>query len=62
MRMFLVVIFYALIIGGYLAILVYYLSRIQMKGWLKQLDLHLGKKFINYINNKKEENGTEKEK
>lgn len=34
-------------------------SRWQMKGWLRELDIHLGHKFNNL---KQKENGTEKEK
>ena len=33
--------------------LVYLLSRVQMKGWLKEIDHKLGKQFSEYINNKK---------
>jgi len=37
----------------------YWISRWQMKGWLRELDTHLGNKFNNL---KKEENGTEEKK
>ena len=40
--------------------LVYILSRIQMKGWLAELNKHLDNKIINFL--KKEQNGEEEEK
>lgn len=35
---------------------VYLLGRIFMKGLFHELDFQLGRKFVNYINKKKEEN------
>jgi hypothetical protein len=51
-----------LCIGIVFLLLMYIGSRLQMKAWLKELDLHLGKKFVDYINSKKEKNGTEEKK
>jgi hypothetical protein len=33
---------------------IYWLSRLQMIAWIHELDLHFGKKFTEFINNKKE--------
>jgi len=45
-------------------VILHFGSRIQMRAWLKELDLHLGRKLVDYINNKskKEENGTKEKK
>lgn len=41
------------IIGIVCLVLVYLLSRIQMKGWLHEIDNEVGKKFTDTINNNK---------
>jgi hypothetical protein len=42
---------------------VYILGRVTMKAWLKEIDYFLGKKFVDYINTKKEKkDGNNKEK
>jgi hypothetical protein len=56
-------ILYILLASVCFLILFYLLSRIQMKAWIQEIDLHFGKKFTNFINNKnKKENDNETEK
>jgi len=46
-----------------LTVLIYFGSRLQMKAWIKEIDLHFGKKFTDFINNKnKKENDNETQK
>jgi len=42
--------------------IIYLGSRLQMRAWLKELDIHLGKKFVDFINTKKKENDNKEEK
>jgi hypothetical protein len=51
---------YVILGGAVLTGLVFFLSQVQMKGWLKQLDLFLDKKLNEYFNAKKESNEREK--
>jgi hypothetical protein len=40
----------------------YVLGRLFSKGFLKELDLFLGRKFVNHINNKKQKENDNEEK
>jgi hypothetical protein len=39
--------------------LTYLCSRVQMKAWLDELDLKLGKKFVEYVNKKQKDDTQE---
>ena len=48
-----------IIIGIIIFAMVFYgLSKLQMRAWLHEIDLFLGKKFVEHINKKEKENGT----
>jgi hypothetical protein len=52
-----------IIIAIFVTAWVYLLGRITMKAWLKEIDYFLGKKFTEYITNKKEKkDGNNEEK
>jgi len=57
----------AVIIGMVINIMIilasYLISRAVAKGFFKELDIYLGRKFVNYVNTKKrEKNDTKEEK
>lgn len=48
------------VIGGLAFVALTYLcSRVQMKAWLHELDLKLGKKFVEYVNKKQKDDTQE---